>query len=280
MDKNLLKRFTLGSFILTTISLLILAFGKIDYNLSLLLLNQESIWAKFFYIFGEQPAFWGLLIGTVILLSVHNKTNKILRFIYLLFRLMFSSLSTYLILIIPIRYIYDKSILSLNNINSITAAIALVIGTIITAIAPKYEEKLKKYRQQAVFLILVILSELLIVTVMKDIWGRPRMRSISGFDEFRYWYEISGPALGQEFKSFPSGHTANAFTILSYNVFVPSQKRYKGRVFFFLAVIWGSLVAVSRVVLGAHFTSDVVAGFFVTLACIYFYYNLLLDRHK
>ena len=279
MDKNLLKRFTLGSFILTTISLLILAFGKIDYNLSLLLLNQESIWAKFFYIFGEQPAFWGLLIGTVILLSVHNKTNKFLRCIYLIFEFILSSLCTYLILIIPLRYIYDNSA-SINNFRLNTAGIALVIGIIITTVTPKYEKTLKKYRQHAIFLILVILTEILFVSIMKYIWGRPRMRSISGFDEFRYWYEISGPALGQEFKSFPSGHTANAFTILSYNVFVPSQKKYKGRVFFFLAVIWGSLVAVSRVVLGAHFTSDVVAGFFVTLACIYFYYNLLLDRHK
>jgi len=280
-NKNLFKNFTIGSFILVAISLVILAFGKIDYNISLLLQNRESLWAQFFYVFGEQPAYWGLLVGTVILFSVHKKTNRVWQIFCLITGFFFSFLCVYVILIIPLRYIYDiiKSPIS-RNIKATVAAVASLISICITAAAPKYEPKLKKFRKHAIFLILVIISEMLLVSIMKDIWGRPRMRSISGFDEFRYWFEIAGPADNQEYKSFPSGHSANSFTMVAFYVFAPYYKRIRPKLFFVLAVVWGSLVAISRVALAAHFLSDVIAGFFVTIVCIYYYYTLLFNKRK
>ena len=41
--------------------LLILAFGTLDYNASQNLVNEHSIWAEFFNMFGEYPSFIGLL---------------------------------------------------------------------------------------------------------------------------------------------------------------------------------------------------------------------------
>lgn len=281
MIKNQYKKLAIGGLIFTAILLGILAIGKIDYNISLLLLNRKSLWAEFFYIFGEQPAYLGLLVGAVILLSSHKKTNKVLHIICMVAGFFITSILIYIFFMIPMRYIFDtfgKHIT--NNAKIILAAVSIVISICLTAIMPKYQAKTEKYRRHALFLILVVISELLIVTIMKNIWGRPRMRSISGFDEFRYWYEINGPAANQEFRSFPSGHSANSFTLMAFYVFTPYLKKIKPKVFFAIAVLWGSIVAVSRIVLGAHFLSDVTAGFFITVACIYLYYSLIFNENE
>lgn len=279
MNKKLLKNFTTACSVFVAVLLIILAFGKIDYNISLLLLDRESVWAEFFNIFGEQPAFWGLLIGSVILFFSHEKSNKKRYFICLVSGFCCSYSSVYYMLITPVLYISERyEIKIFNNPKAIITAVSLIISIIITAIAPKYKSQLKKFRNQGAFLILTILSEIALVNILKYIWGRPRMRSISSFEEFRYWYEIAGPAASQEFRSFPSGHTANAFTIIAFCKFIPDSKKNKARLFFSFALLWGTLVAISRVVLGAHFLSDVTTGFYVTLLCIYCYYCMIFKK--
>jgi membrane-associated phospholipid phosphatase len=72
-------------------------------------------------------------------------------------------------------------------------------------------------------------------------------RGLYGFDPFR---------IGYEFNSFPSGHATTAFAIaVTCSIFWP---KYRVHLFLFAAV-----VALSRLVLSAHYLSDVLAG-----ACI------------
>ncbi|OBT16783.1 hypothetical protein A9264_10965 [Vibrio sp. UCD-FRSSP16_10] len=58
--------------------------------------------------------------------------------------------------------------------------------------------------------------------------------------------------------SLPSGHTAAA-TIMAINIsmFFPSLAIF--------AVVWASLIALSRILLGVHFFSDIVAGMILGL---------------
>ena len=67
--------------------------------------------------------------------------------------------------------------------------------------------------------------------------------------------------------SFPSGHTMAAFVLASLFYF------YFGAVAAILFV-WASLVGISRVVMGVHFPTDIVAGAVlgVVIACLGFYY--------
>ena len=280
MDKNhQYTKFISACSLFVGISLFILAFGRIDYNISLLLLDRDSLWGKFFDIFGEQPAFWGLLIGSVIIFFSHKKTIKVWNIFCYALGFIFTFLFIYLIIRTPIFYIHEISGRQmLGNMRVAVVTVSLIVSTLISLTAAEWATKFSRYRKHAILLILTIVTEMLLVNVMKDIWGRPRMRTISGFEEFRYWYEIACPAAGQDYRSFPSGHTANAFTILVYCIFIPEIRSRKGKLFFAFGLLWGSLVAISRVVLGAHFLSDVIAGFYITIVSAYGYYRLLFRK--
>lgn len=69
--------------------------------------------------------------------------------------------------------------------------------------------------------------------------------------------------------SFPSGHTADAFAFaLALGLIYP--KLY----FIFPVFIWATLVGYSRMSLGVHFPSDVLAGAIIGLACALLTYRI------
>ena len=108
----------------------------------------------------------------------------------------------------------------------------------------------------------------LIIQAMKIIWGRPRFISLSDPSvSFEPWFHISGLVFTDDlYKSFPSGHTGAAamifwITLLPY----VDPKLKKGRLWG-LAIVYTALIAVSRIMAGMHYISDVMAGCAVTLS--------------
>ncbi len=129
--------------------------------------------------------------------------------------------------------------------------------------------------------------------VIKPLFGRLRYRAmyvlesngVEGYSLFTPWYHANGKGvlteemislgLGEEvFKSFPSGHTTGAamiFTIASLPVFLgfEDKKYLKYRVVLFsVAAAYTIIVAVSRLIMGAHYLSDVVVGATITLISV------------
>lgn len=128
-------------------------------------------------------------------------------------------------------------------------------------------------RAAVIVVVGVILQEAL-VNVVKIIWARPRMRDLSApYAEFVPWYLPRVSALGGD--SFPSGHTARAagsfFWVLLCGVY--ENLRSKRWAFLLFATVWTVFVGIGRIVLAAHFASDITAGAFLmllsfTLACM------------
>jgi membrane-associated phospholipid phosphatase len=96
----------------------------------------------------------------------------------------------------------------------------------------------------------------LLSQVIKHLVGRARPRLI---DELGPWH-FDLFSLKAVLASFPSGHTISVFAAAaSLSFFVP--RKWSAAVFFALALP----VAASRLIIGAHYPSDVLAGAFIGL---------------
>lgn len=104
------------------------------------------------------------------------------------------------------------------------------------------------------------------------------MRMISSRHDvsFQSWWVIGNTmkdqlmALGvasEEFKSFPSGHTANAACAMLLCVLPLLNSHLEGKenLLFFIGVCFTFFVALSRIIMGAHFLTDVVTGMAISL---------------
>lgn len=105
---------------------------------------------------------------------------------------------------------------------------------------------LKRYRA-ALYVGLVTLSATVLNTLLKHLITRPRpellIEPLSGF-------------------SFPSGHTAAGFALcLALGVLAGREQIPRGRLIWLaIAAVPACLIAISRVYLGAHWPTDVIAG--------------------
>jgi membrane-associated phospholipid phosphatase len=117
----------------------------------------------------------------------------------------------------------------------------------------KTTKQLTCYMKIAILTSLTVWFALEVNLTLKDLWGRYRPYELtSGNHEFTNWLTINGV---NGHKSFPSGQW-----------FVSNNKR-KG--FFIGGIVYGVVIAISRVIVGAHFFSDVTFSFFLTALIIF-----------
>lgn len=130
------------------------------------------------------------------------------------------------------------------------------------------------------FLVMALVANVLVILI-KDPAGRMRYRamnstigqSMGGFANFTPWYELTGNndvfvskeifGYSDGFKSFPSGHTCAAGMVYSLIMLIDVldiKKTWQKACIWGGAVVFTMLVAVSRIVVGAHFFSDVLFG--------------------
>ena len=124
-----------------------------------------------------------------------------------------------------------------------------------------------------IIIVLLLIALLGCIPTLKDIIRRPRFRLIATTGaEFHNWWEPCKNykelmslynTVSDNFKSYPSGHTAEASILLVFVTFLPLAddkfKKYQ------LPMFYGSfgivlLVAFARILAAAHFLSDVSTG--------------------
>ena len=179
---------------------------------------------------------------------------------------------------------FDTKLQIAPMFNVIFAFFALILLGMGTAATHNFsKESIKKLLPFAIALLLICAIPTLLINMgIKAYVGRIRYRAMNmypdneqyGFAAFARWYEVKGQWLDDEtkvtlfgtadaLKSFPSGHTCESGT--TYGLIMLNEalgiKNKKIRALMWIGPLTlTGLVAVSRLVAGAHFMSDVLVG--------------------
>ena len=129
----------------------------------------------------------------------------------------------------------------------------------------------------ALFLLLALAlgPGLLVNTVLKDHWGRARPSQVTEFGGTQHFT----PALLPSDQcarncSFPGGHPAIGFSLVSFAFLVRAPRRRHLAVS--AAVAAGAVIGLARMAQGGHFLSDVVFAGFLVIATSWLLYQALL----
>lgn len=151
------------------------------------------------------------------------------------------------------------------------------------------DESLKKLLNVAFAIIATAIVANVVVAIVKIPVGRMRYRamnteggqSIGGFQNFTRWYVANGQRDKAEMlelfgttdacKSFPSGHTCAAGMCYGLIMLIDALNiKSKGKKYalWIGTIAFTGIVAVSRIVVGAHFFSDVLMGGTISFVCM------------
>lgn len=225
-------------FVLVSWIIFAIIFGIYDLNISIAVVDGTSEWGNFGADYGELPgyALIGIALATFIGGNIKNlKLQKIPALIIIVIGMLFIIFESFYIgysLIIP-----------------------MIIYTIIT-----WNKDWKNYRTLAgIISLLAVINPLLFVQTFKILCGRVRFRDLDpGFTNFTPWF--LPPGLSSDGLSFPSGHTAMGWMFLPLLIAVKDREiKDPYRIIITVLVIgWGAFVGLSRIVVGAHYASDVL----------------------
>ena len=241
---------TYGLIVVYTVLLVIS--GMYDLQISQSIANQYAEWAKVIEGYGELPGIITLLTAIFIYHQKkrHSSNSRTILYgsILLYSTFMLFTYAGYLLL---------KPFIS-------PSYVVLIFGLAFTLISFLLDKKLKINFSENAFafskisLLMGIFGYVLFVQPLKVFWGRIRFRDLDAlYSNFTPWFSPNG-ITGND--SFPSGHSAMGFVLISFFVLFKDKgwiTRYGAYVFI---LMWAITVAASRVIIGAHFLSDVVVG--------------------
>ena len=113
-------------------------------------------------------------------------------------------------------------------------------------------------RRNALLMLIPVAISAIVANILKYTIDLPR--------PFEVYYFIKQLSVGGS-PTFPSGHTADAFAFATIASLV-----YRKWFIIIPCIFWAVLVGYSRMYLGVHFPSDVLAGAIVGATCSYVYY--------
>ncbi len=257
------KPYIICFYVLTAVSLVTATF--VDLNLDVALNNPQSEFARWFEATGEMPSRLVTTVAGVLLFYLSEKPLlKIFGLVanfggaaYLgahLHRYFFKEMFS-----LPVGIVFGIGI----------GVIALYIGQYIHV-----SEQLKK---PLIILCLtgiaVWFAQMCVIESVKIVWGRVRFRELlrqGSTDGFMPWYRPGGFTTSNEYKSFPSGHTAGAgvsYLMLLLPYVSPKWKQHKVWCFV-IPLVYTGTVAFSRMVMGAHYLSDVTVGGMISFTAV------------
>lgn len=262
-----------------TCIILLLIFTFTDLQISMAV-AVKPVAARILEILGEIPFTLLAAFGGAILVRFRNR-KSLLKNIAALFGggvlfLLFSAMGGFM------TWNYLR-----RNFGDVPAVTAVVIGLVIAVTAILFtlqvpaqnREKALRYAATALLYFLLVL---IVMNSLKTVWGRMRFREMTDpLNEFTRWYQICGRGkFDDAFASFPSGHSMNSAGVILLILlpdFIPALQG-KEKMMRIFAYIWCVTVGFSRVLMGAHFASDVTMGVMLSLLLFEILYTFLYQK--
>lgn len=221
--------------------ILALVFGFTDLEISKAVVDDSSEWGIFGRDYGEVPGYALIAIALATFLGSFNNNLNL------------QKIPAYISVIVGVLFI----ILAGDETDLYTGwglIIPMIFYVIIT-----WNKDWKNYRTLAgVISLLAIINPLVLIQIIKLLWGRVRFRDLSpGFVDYTLWFLPQGITGNQ---SFPSGHAAMGWMFLPLLILVKDRKNTDAvKVLVSILILgWGLFVALSRIVVGAHYASDIL----------------------
>ena len=123
----------------------------------------------------------------------------------------------------------------------------------------------KKRRRDALIYSFILYTGVILNVVLKEIFQRPRPHHL--------------PLISEDFYSFPSGHAMNSFVFFaafSYFILRETSNKKITIIVSTISILLVLLIGISRIYLGVHYPSDVIAGYIAGF--IWFLSAILLDK--
>lgn len=248
---------------------LMVIFAFTDLSISKALFNIDSKFGKFIEITAHQGNMINGSLSAAVLIAARDKKNTKYNYIQI-------GIFGGLFLLISFFGVY----FSLEYMGFESLSLQHFIGWIIyfpifLIIAFKMNlDDIRNVRRIAIIGLLVFIGINGGVYVLKNIWGRVRFREmVEPYEHFTKWFIPQFNKYADSYiepESFPSGHTANAtaiFMVMIWSQLFPKLKD-KRVVLFVICCLWTFLVALGRIIMGAHFASDVTAAITISIVGI------------
>jgi len=240
---------------------LIAIFTFVDLPFTKLVFDRESLFGQFFWVFGELP---GTLLGTAafaVLTVSYTKNNTLFKWLNLVFFGVMTLLLGTMVGFQVLHYL-ELEVMPYAFIGDLVAILFIFLANKLSL------EKKKEVRVYAAITAWLVFIGIFGPNMIKILWARPRYRIFNGDDSlYQPWYVWNGMTSNDDFKSFPSGHSALSSTVIAATFLPYFFKSLKGkeRQILLCVAVWIALVMVSRVVMGDHFMTDTLFGTGLTL---------------
>lgn len=279
MDTNKKQKALVAAFYCLFIALL--AAGTFwDEQISRLLYYPDSLFGEFFRRIGEFPPYLTIpLFGTAFFYGKPDKLGKALSIFWKVFFTVITLAGFVFMMTKFGDYWIPESDYRLP-LEIVIAVLLCVLSLLLGKYIPKHH--LKALKKFSVFGILAFLVSALCVDGLKSVWGRVRPRDMlktGDFSSFTPWYLPQGDTGN---KSFPSGHANQAallFIITGLSDAFSSLKKHETKLFLG-SLVFSLLVAFSRLIVGAHFLTDVTAAILITFSVVYILRVIIFKKER
>lgn len=272
--------------IIIIIGIIFLVVSNFDLSISNYLYNPNSFLGILVQKFGETPGFLFIIFSFEILLNLYEFKTKDRKLAFETFSfIVIWGLEGYIWYVI-IKLFTNNFLIPLIILSLISLFLIHYLFGFIRKLNLNKEYKSILIDYSKLGIIFSAIYSLIFVDLVKFVWGRARYRDIIHHGlKFTPWYIPNG-VTGNV--SFPSGHESTAMILLpligllwelgkyQYNNF--NKKNYSALILNLLICLWIIIVALGRIIAGAHFFSDVT--FSIISGLILFKLIMIKNYHK